>query len=357
MLRGRPLRSAQSSRPAADPAGTRRRAAARATILTIVLAIAALLLGASANAETSILDPHGAQAAPIAGLGWIMFGLSAVVFVVVMGFLLAAVLRARRRGEAEGEMGEANTRPILIGTALTAAIMIVLAGLGFWTLGGLASSNAAAMTVEVNGHQYWWEVRYPGQEIVTANEIHIPVGQPVAIRLMSDDVIHSFWVPELAGKLDLIPGRANELRIEASVPGVYLGECAEFCGIQHALMRFRVVAESPDAFAAWVAHESQNAAVSPPDSLVERGEEVFLGSACVYCHAVRGTAAASDFGPDLTHLASRKTLAAGVLDNNAGNLAAWIVDPQAIKPGNLMPGFNYDADELQALLAYLESLH
>ena len=342
--------------PVSQPDRQEGRHWARAAILLIVLAAAAILLGRSARAQTSVLDPSGPQAAQIATVWWIIFALGVLVFVVVMALLGAAVLRARRRDGTDAIAND-DTRPIFVGTAITTVIVVVLVGLSFWALqGGASPGKPTALTIEVAGHQYWWEVRYPEQNFITANEIHIPVGEPVAIRLTSDDVIHSFWVPELAGKMDLVPGRTNEFWIQADVPGVFFGECAEFCGIQHTLMRFQIVADPPERFAAWLDRESRIAAAASADTLVERGEQVFLGSACVYCHAVRGTAAASDFGPDLTHFASRNTLAAGVLENNRGNLAAWLIDPQAIKPGNLMPGFDYDADELEALLAYLESL-
>ncbi len=212
------------------------------------------------------------------------------------------------------------------------------------------------MTIDVEGNQWWWEAAYPGYDEVTANEIHIPAGEPVLVRLASLDVIHSFWVPELAGKLDLVPGQINELWIEAAEPGVYFGQCAEFCGVQHALMAFHVVADPPEEFAAWIAEQQEPAEAPLADSLVERGRDVFLSAGCIQCHTVRGTQATGQLGPDLTHLASRDWIAAGTLENTVGNLEAWISDPQAIKPGAKMPPTELDSEELQALVAYLQSL-
>jgi cytochrome c oxidase subunit 2 len=195
----------------------------------------------------------------------------------------------------------------------------------------------------------------PPRAPTTANEIHVPVGRPVVLELRSTDVIHSFWPPNLSAKRDLIPGHENSLWLQADAPGEYRGQCAEFCGHQHAKMAFLVVAEPPDSFAGWLARQRDTAA-TPADSLTRRGQEVFLGSACPMCHAIGGTPAGSRVGPDLTHLGSRRTLAAGTLPNTRGNLAGWIVNPQAIKPGAKMPPNALSPDDLQALLAYLETL-
>jgi cytochrome c oxidase subunit 2 len=228
------------------------------------------------------------------------------------------------------------------------------------------------LTVDVVGHQWWWEVRYPEQRIVTANEVHIPSGQPVLIRLTTDDVIHSFWVPQLTGKLDLISGRVNHLTVEADHPGVYRGQCAEFCGLQHALMIFYVVAHSPADFSTWVANETRPGG-APSSALGSQGLQVFLSSACSACHAIQGVneplATGSSLtrfgipppstaveGPDLTHFGSRMTIGAGAVTNTDGALGGWIVNSQAIKPGNYMPPVQVSPADLQALIAYLESL-
>ncbi|HXW00915.1 MAG TPA: cytochrome c oxidase subunit II, partial [Anaerolineae bacterium] len=224
------------------------------------------------------------------------------------------------------------------------------------TMVALAATNTLdEVIVEIEGNQWWWEVNYPLQEFTTANEIHIPVGPPVELKVTSIDVIHSFWVPELHGKIDLIPGQTNSFWLQADEPGVYYGECAEFCGIQHAKMALVVVAQPEAEFTAWLEQQQQPAAQITEATLLE-GQQIFLGSACISCHTVKGTNATGDLGPDLTHLASRLTLAAGTLENNQNNLAGWIIDPQNIKPGNLMPSTDLSENELQALLAYLESL-
>jgi cytochrome c oxidase subunit 2 len=212
-----------------------------------------------------------------------------------------------------------------------------------------------ALTIEVIGHQWWWEVRYPEQQLVTANEIHIPVGQPVTLKLTSADVIHSFWVPELHGKRDLIPGRVNDFWLQADEAGDYWGLCAEFCGTQHAKMLFVLVAEPPEMFEQWVAAQ-QTAAAEPTDTLTQQGFDIFMEAECGTCHQIRGTPASGDFGPDLTHFASRLTLGAGAARNTRGTLAGWVVDPHGIKPGNLMPSSDVSGKDLQPLLAYLESL-
>ena len=215
------------------------------------------------------------------------------------------------------------------------------------------------MTIEIIGNQWWWYVRYLNDDasriVVTANEIHIPVGRPVMIRGTSKDVIHSFWVPNLHGKRDFIPSRVNTEWIEADRPGRFRGQCAEFCGIQHAHMALWVVAESANQFEAWMRAQLQPS-VAPADPENVRGQQVFLNNACVYCHAISGTPAAGQVGPDLTHFGSRFALAAGTLPNTKGNLAGWIADPQNVKPGNHMATVPLKPEDVEPLLDYLESL-
>jgi cytochrome c oxidase subunit 2 len=316
-------------------------------------ALATLLLSGCAP-ETSVLDPHGPAAARIADLWWLLFGLASVIFAGVMALLLLALFR--RRGAGEQAPIPATSRRFIIGggIALPITVVAIVFGLTLWTLNALAMP-ATTLTVRVTAWQWWWDIHYPEQQFYTANEIHIPVGQPVRIELASGDVVHNFWIPELQGKFDLIPGRTSSVWIQADQPGVYQGICAEYCGEQHAKMHFVVVAEPPDQFAAWLERQRQPAA-APADPLLLRGQQLFLGSACVYCHAIGGTNANSRFGPDLTHLTSRLTLAAGTLENNRGNLAGWILNPQTIKPGNKMPPVVLESEDLQALLAYLETL-
>lgn len=212
-----------------------------------------------------------------------------------------------------------------------------------------------ALAIEVVGHQWWWEVRYPEQGVTTANEIHIPVGRPIAFQLTSADVIHSFWVPPLGGKLDALPEDVTTLVLEAGEPGEYRGECAEFCGLQHAKMGLLVVAEPEARFASWVAGR-QVAAVEPIEPAAVRGQEVFFRSGCASCHTIEGTAATAAGDPDLTHLASRDTLGAVAVSNTSEHLAEWVADPHSIKSGVEMPATELSDQELDALVAYLETL-
>jgi cytochrome c oxidase subunit II len=235
----------------------------------------------------------------------------------------------------------------------------VLTGLSFATQKAIVADPEPGVTLRLTGHQWWWEVTYedpqPSRSFTTANEIHLPVGVPVRLRLGSGDVIHSFWVPNLAGKMDLITGRETELRFTPERVGSYRGQCAEFCGWQHAHMGLLVVVEPRETFEAW--REAQIApAALPENDERRRGEEVFLASPCVMCHTVRGTPAGGRTGPDLTHLASRQSIAAGTLPLTRGSLAAWIVDPQAIKPGVHMPVVPLEPGEVDPLAAYLAGL-
>lgn len=340
-------------RPAATVSPVRTRA--RATILTSTAAAALVLAGC--GARTSIVDPQGPRAARIADLWWLMLALAVAIFAVVLLLLLVALFRPRRAEATESAPPGGRFFVPVAGVAIPAVILLILFGLTVWTLRALEAPAApTALTVDVTGQQWWWEARYPGYDVVTANEIHIPASEPVLVRLASPNVIHSFWVPELAGKMDLIPGRINEFWIEAAAPGVYYGQCAEFCGLQHALMAFHVVADPPDEFAAWIEAQQQPAESPLAGSIVEAGQDVFLTAGCIQCHTVRGTQATGQLGPDLTHLATRDWLAAGTLENTVGNLAAWVSDPQAIKPGAKMPPTTLDSEELQALVAYLQSL-
>jgi cytochrome c oxidase subunit 2 len=230
-----------------------------------------------------------------------------------------------------------------------------------WTVQVLAKIEGPptkpAVTIEVTGRQWWWQVRYlpddVSRQFVTANEIHIPVGQPVRLKLVGGDVIHSFWVPQLAGKMDAIPGQTNETWLEADAPGVYRGQCTEYCGLEHARMAFLVVAQSPSDFQAWWAH--QLAAPSQPQGVALVGQADFQ-THCAGCHTVRGTEAEGALGPDLSHLMQRRTIAAGSLPNDEPTLAHWIADPQSLKPGSLMPAPELSGQELAAVHAYLKTL-
>jgi cytochrome c oxidase subunit 2 len=306
--------------------------------------------------------PAGPQAQLLDRLGDLMYGIATVVFVLVVAALLMAVFRRRRADEqAEDPARERRmTMAVAVAVGATVATLVVVLFLSFGSgreLTGTAPPDA--LQVRVTGRQWFWDVEYrdsvPSRWATTANEIHVPVGRPVVFQLRSPDVIHSFWVPSLGVKRDMIPGQETSIWFQADTPGVYRGQCAEFCGYQHAKMAFLVVAEPPDRFAAWLERQ-RDTARTPADSLARRGEEVFLASSCVMCHAVGGTPAGSRVGPNLTHLAGRRTIAAGTLPNTRGHLAGWIVDPQQIKPGVRMPPNALSPQDLQALLAYLESL-
>jgi cytochrome c oxidase subunit 2 len=307
--------------------------------------------------DPSMFKTAGPMAAGIATLGWTMIILATIVFLIVMTVLLLPLWRRRNAPPVDGPPLPVNERAWLL-YAGTAAPALILAGIFVLTFGVYRTSAPDVplpLTIEVIGHQWWWEVRYPDKLVLTADEIHLPVGRPVKIVLRSDDVIHSFWVPNLAGKTDVIPGVVNATWLEADAPGTWRGACAEYCGMQHAHMALSVVAQADGDFARWV--ENERATSRPPtDSATLDGEHAFLTSQCVYCHTVRGTQATGRVGPDLTHIASRLTLASGTLPNTRGNLAGWIENPDRIKPGTKMPAIPLDAGRLQAIVTYLESL-
>jgi cytochrome c oxidase subunit 2 len=318
---------------------------------------------ASCTASPSALDPHGPQGASTATLTWVMVGLAAVVWLAVMGLLVAGLLR-RRRGEARPPDAARDAGSGAIALVVACGIVVpvlVLAGLMAVTARTLAAvaapPTATALTVEVTGHLWWWEVHYREPDVTTANEIHVPAGQPVQLVLRSQDVIHSFWVPQLMGKLDVIPGQTNTTWLQADAPGTYRGQCAEYCGLQHAHMALLVIADAPTDFAAWL--EAQRRPATPPaDPEAQRGAQAFAQVGCIACHRIRfGAAGAGGTeGPDLTHVGSRETLAAGTLPNTKGYLAGWIGNPQAIKPGTKMPTLQVGGEDLRALAAYLETL-
>jgi cytochrome c oxidase subunit 2 len=306
--------------------------------------------------QQSALEAAGPQAARLLPLWRFALVVSVLVFILVMGALLWSTFR-RRRAEPPSERG--MTRTIVAATALTVLILFVFLVLDFTVGRALARPPRPGPVVTVTGHQWWWEIEYddslPQRRVRTANELHLPVGQPVTIRLLTADVIHSFWVPSLGGKRDQIPARENRLWLQADTPGVYGGPCAEFCGHQHSKMALVVVAEPPEKFAAWYKAQLQPAA-APADPSAARGQRIFVEGRCATCHSVEGTQAGSNVGPVLTHLASRVTLGAGALPNTRGHLAGWVVDPQQIKPGARMPPSPLPPADLEALLDYLGTL-
>ena len=319
------------------------------------------LLGSGDARTQSALNPQGPVARYINTWWWVLFAVAGFVVVLVTVLLLVALFRRRRDKTADPDLDSGRERSLLwfvglLGVAFPVVVLATLMGFNIYTENVItARAQAPERVIQVIGHRWWWEVIYPEEGITTANELHIPAGESVQIKVTSTDVIHSFWVPQLNGKIDTIPGQTNTISIQADKPGEYRGQCAEYCGLQHAKMAFWVVADPPDQYAAWVARQKL-AAPDPEGGLALQGQQVFLGSACVYCHAIEGTNASSRLGPDLTHLASRRTLGAGTLPNTEGNLAGWIVNSQAVKPGNKMPPMYLESDDLQALLAYLDTL-
>lgn len=285
---------------------------------------------------------------------------AAGVLVIVEGLLLYVLLRFRERRREGGD----RPRPVHGHTTLeigwTLAPALILVAIAIPTIRTIFlvdnPPEEEALVVEVAGERWWWEFRYPELGVVTANEAHIPVGRPVQFRLRSDNVLHSFWVPRLGGKRDLVPGRETQIWFTADSAGSYWGQCAEYCGVAHALMKFRVIAEPEEAFRRWVERQREPAAEEPEEALAREGRELFLRSACIGCHRVRGTHAAGVTGPDLTHMGSRETIAAGILENTPENLARWLSDPQEVKPGNLMPKLALTDEQVARLVAYLRSL-
>jgi cytochrome c oxidase subunit 2 len=328
----------------------------RVSLSMVLLGLVAVTAACGEDRQQSALSPRGTAAESIEPHWQTMLWIGVAVWVVVTAAVIVALVRRRK----DAQERRVSAVVVLAGAVVPGLIVAFVAVQSIGVLRDIdARDSGDGLVVEVTGHRYWWEVRYPDQEVTTANELHIPVGEQVQLQVTSSDVIHSIWAPSLNGKVDLIPGQSNTTWLETQEPGTYLGQCAEFCGLQHAQMRFRVVAHEPDDFDTWLA-DQQRPAVDPSneaaDPLVREGQQVFMSSSCVYCHTIEGTAAQGRVGPDLTHLASRDTIAAGLLPNTRGDLAGWIVDPQAIKPGNQMPGTDLSGDELQALLAYLESL-
>ncbi|HEX2850101.1 MAG TPA: cytochrome c oxidase subunit II [Acidimicrobiales bacterium] len=303
----------------------------------------------------NLLDPGGANAARIASVWWIIFGLGAAVYVVVAGFVLVAAFRGRRRRGDTEAVGRDSAFIWIGGVLVPAAILMLVAVVTVSTTRALRQPAKDPLTISVVGKRWWWAVSYPGERITTANEIHVPVGRPLRIELTTSDVIHSFWVPQLSQKVDTIPGQVNHLDMKVTKPGIYRGQCAEYCGLEHARMAFIVVAEDTTTFERWVARE-QRPPGGPSAEQEARGQQVLVSSSCAGCHTVRGTPADGTLGPDLSDLGSRRMLGAGTVDNTPDNLRRWITDSQSIKPGNLMPPVPLSRDDADAVVAYLESL-
>jgi cytochrome c oxidase subunit 2 len=306
----------------------------------------------------SALHPEGLSASVLNDLILIMVGVCTAVWLLVIGFLFLSLLwRERPVGDAGSERRIGGI--VMIASTATVLVIAVLTAMSFLAEWRLPSASEEAPTIRVQGEQWWWRFTYEdpksGSSFEAANELHLPVGRDVRLQLQSTDVIHSFWVPSLAGKKDLIPGRTNYLTIHADRPGVYRGQCAEFCGLQHGHMALLVVAENQADYERWF--EAQKLDRRPPqDAVSAKGETVFQSKPCAACHTIRGTAASGKSGPDLTHFGSRAAIAADILPNTRGSAAAWIADPQTLKPGNNMPVVPLSSDELQQVSAYLTEL-
>lgn len=341
---------------------------ARRLLVVVGLVGLAILLSSCATAHTNpqdYLDPAGPVARKADGLWNLTFGIAVVVFVIVEGLIVFALVKFRHRPGREAAQFHGNTRVEVI---LTLVPALILAGIAVPTvktifeLSGVPSGDY--LKVNVVAHQFWWEYTYPDYGVTTANELHIPANKPVYLTLKGIDVIHSFWVPRLAGKQDVVPGHTNHLTIEADEPGMYRGQCTEFCGLSHANMRLRVYAETPGDFATWVAEQQKDAA--KPSGAAAAGAKLFVegtgngtfpgGGACGSCHSIGGTTAQGIVGPNLTHFASRDTFAGAIFDNNEANLRKWLEDPPAQKPGVDMPDLQLTSQQIDALIAYLETL-
>jgi cytochrome c oxidase subunit 2 len=324
-------------------------------LLTALLPAAAL---AGPGPIPSIFDPLSRPADEIYTLSLFVLGICATIFVIVGGLLVVSIVRFRQRADDDGvEPPQVyGSNPIeLAWTVVPLLIVFVLFLVTTRTI--IAIENAAppadALEVRVIGHQWWWEFRYPAQGVVTANELHVPAGRATFLTLESADVVHSFWLPQLNGKTDVIPNRVNRMWIEPRESGTYLGQCAEYCGTQHARMMLRVIAHPPEEFDAW-AKTQRGEAVHDPS--VQAGRDLFQSVACINCHRVGGTVADGVFGPDLTHLMSRATIAAGAAPNTAEKLHAWIANPDDLKPGALMPAMKLSDDQIKQVVAYLTTL-
>ena len=323
-----------------------------------VLPILVLLAGCAKNAPQDTLEPKGPVARQIDHLINPVFWIAGVVFVLVQGLAIYTVMKYRHRDDApEPVQVHGNTKLELTWTIIPAVILLGIAVPTIITIFDLNRTPKNAINVTVIGHQFWWEYHYEDYGIVTANELYMPTGRPVQVTLRGDksDVIHSFWVPPLAGKQDIIPGRVNHLHLQADEPGTYLGQCTEYCGLSHANMRNRAVAVPPAEFDAWVANQKLPPKEPPAGSDAHAGYELFTSKGCAGCHTINGRSTGA-VGPNLTHFESRGTFAGSLFDNTPGNLRRWLKDPPAEKPGVKMPNLGLTDDEIGKLVAYLETL-
>ena len=303
-----------------------------------------------------VFEPDSPQARAIFDLGIVCSIILGLIFIIVAGIIVYALMRFRwREGESDPNQLAGNKKVELVWTLVPCAIVVALFSLTAHTMTVSDPPPSATPDLIVIGHQWWWEARYPKSAVVVANEIHIPVGKAFSVRLDSADVLHEFWVPELARKITTVPGHPNHIWIEADRPGTYQGLCSEFCGTEHAWMRFLVVAEPQEQFDAWESDQLQVATI-PTDGAAAKGFALFQSMSCVNCHAIKGTTANAQVGPDLTHFASRRQIGAGIADNTPENLRRWLADPHRVKPGVKMPDFKFTDEQVTELAAYFETL-
>lgn len=330
------------------------------------------LSGCSSPIPQNVLAPFSPAAEETAGLFYVIFWIATIIFVFVEGMLVFFVLRYQRRAQDEQpDQYHGNTRLEVTWTIIPALILVVVFGLTIRSMGSTGPTNppGQGIPIKVVGHQWWWEIQYNDGKLLTASELHMPTGQVMNIVLNSDNVIHSFWVPSLMGKTDVMPSHDNQTWLLGNIPGKYDGQCAEFCGAQHANMLFRVIVQSPEEYKTWVAAQEAPPVEPAPGSLAERGKQIITDPKyfCTTCHMINGTAAVGRTGPNLTHFASRGCFAGCRFENNHENLVNWLTSPEAAKPGNLMaqtlrklnpddPTHPLKQDEITALTAYLESL-
>jgi cytochrome c oxidase subunit 2 len=305
---------------------------------------------------TTALAPNSPQAHSMSLLIMGVVIMACAVALLVSGLVAYALIRFRDRGQGAPRQGEGNRLVEIVYTVVPLGMMVTLFVFTVFTMRRAEPPIKSPPQLVIIAHQWWWELRYPGAGVVSANEIHIPAGVPFRTELRSADVIHEFWMPQLGPKMDAVPGQVNRLMLQGDRPGVCLGACAEFCGAQHAWMRLRVIIEPPARFASWERAQKAVPAPPPAGTLAGRGRAQFLSQSCSQCHALGGTVAGGDTGPDLTHLASRATLASGALDNTPSNLRRWLSDPQEIKPGCHMPNMKLSPAQIDQIVAYLETL-
>lgn len=341
------MRGQDPTQAVAAPCRRRRGRVVALRVGPVLLVTPVVLAGCTA--EHNVFRGAGRGGGRISTIGWFMVATSTAIALGFYALLAWSLLRGGRRRRWRSEQGVVVAGGILLPLAVIGVLTVM-------TLGALDERGGGHdERIEVTAHQFWWEVTYPGRGVTTANEFRIPVGRTVDVELRSVDVVHSFWVPDLDGKIDMVPGHVNHLRLRAERPGRYRGQCAEYCGLQHARMVFWVEASPVAEYERWLDRQARPAR-APTTPAQAAGREAFQQLPCASCHTVRGTPADGDLGPDLTHLASRRTIAAGIVPNDRGHLGGWIANSQTLKPGNLMPPVPMTPAQLQNLLDYLESL-